>query len=115
MVTFCLTDKYGFLRKTSCGMSYPKRSIHMDNSTDRLINARVSGCEVASFYEILCSRLNLPKPIARRILIDLEARGHIEIIWKSPRGARFFIRKGCSNSGPARLPRMNNRDGGSND
>lgn len=65
----------------------------MENNTSELIRDRVSGTELSTFYETLCPRLNLPKPVARKLLLFLEREGYIEIIWKSPRGPRYYRRR----------------------
>jgi hypothetical protein len=62
------------------------------DSTSQDINNRVSGIEVSSFTVFLCSRLKISRKAAIRVLLFLEADGHIHIVWKSPHGPRFYLR-----------------------
>lgn len=62
--------------------------------TDKLLCARLTGWQVADFYELICSRFNLSKSVAKKMLTSLERDGHVKIVWRSPKGARFFIKRG---------------------
>lgn len=65
----------------------------MTNET-YLLNTRskVCGFEVADFYEF-CAKFNIPKTGAKKVLKHLDEQGYIELVWRSPRGARFFVKK----------------------
>ncbi|MFA4820452.1 MAG: hypothetical protein WC613_05870 [Candidatus Aenigmatarchaeota archaeon] len=65
----------------------------MKNNTDSILYSRVVGTDLSAFYENICPRLNLPKPVAKKMLLFLEKEGHIEINWRSSKGARYYIRR----------------------
>lgn len=61
--------------------------------SEQILRSRVCGFEVNDFYEF-CAKFNIPKTAARKVLRHLDEEGFIELVWKSPRGARFYVKRG---------------------
>ncbi|MCX6818540.1 MAG: hypothetical protein NT129_00890 [Candidatus Aenigmarchaeota archaeon] len=65
----------------------------MVNDVSEVLKNRVSGIEIPTFFSVFCSQLNLPKPVARKVLFYLQTEGHIEVNWHHPtKGAVFYVR-----------------------
>ena len=58
--------------------------------TEEAFRNCINGIQVKSFYEVICSKANIPKKAARSALLHLEKEGFVKIVWHSPRGARFY-------------------------
>ncbi len=65
-----------------------------DPIDEEIIRNRVNGIPIRVFYEKLCSCANLSKEAAKSALLHLQREGYVRIVWRSPKGARFYpIRK----------------------
>ena len=53
---------------------------------------RIFGFPVKGFYSDFCSRYNISKKAARRVLFFLHENDYIEIVWRSPHGSKFFVK-----------------------
>jgi len=57
------------------------------------LNQTVGGTPVAEFNTVVGSRLNLPRHVCTEILKILEESGYIKVVWHSPKGARYFLKR----------------------
>lgn len=54
------------------------------------LKERHCGVDLSKFYSEFCPRFNICRELARDMLLYLEMKGKIRIVWHSPKGARFF-------------------------